>query len=183
MSLAGAAAALALGSAQAAPVASAPPPAAPSAHAVQAAEPPDKPPTDPLGDPAKGLTISAAYISAELRRGPLDGLWQVSDADNLPLYNLQLSDPGAAIPPFPEDVQAEPIEGAWRDLRRDGRSRSAGVLLSAVRQADRLTLRFQPQDPGAILQLVLRPARDGGWIGRIEDGGPGQAVFMFRIGN
>ena len=201
MTAAGAVVALALGAAPAPP---SPPPAPPAAPAPAVAppattvpatstpppsdtlEPDTKPlsddnaPTDPLADETQGSTVQSAYAAAEQRQGPLDGRWRLSDGAGAPLFDFQLSDPGANRSPRSSNPDHPDIEGAWRDLRREGAMGASGFLLSVRHDGASLEISFEEANPKRPGRLALHLAADGGWKGELTEGGAPQIVFMDR---
>ncbi|QUD86798.1 hypothetical protein [Phenylobacterium montanum] len=190
---AGAALALALGAAQpdAAPATTPPAatqtqpppsplqPGAPGAPAPpQAGE--DAPPPEPLADDAKGTTVDQAYASAEARQGALDGRWRLSDAAGVPLFDFQLTDPGEKPSPRTSDTARPQIEGAWRDLRREGALGGDGVVDQVVRDGDKLVISFHERDAAHPMQAILHAETNGGWIGELAEVGATTIVFLER---
>lgn len=164
--IAGLAAALAAGSAQAqepppaAPAASAPAPAAPVVEQVDPTEAtPLVAPAPPLAGPAYESRIRASLVSAQSFQGPLDGGWRLAGPSG-PLYDLQLVDRSSGA-----------VEGAWRDLRRPGALTASGLVEAVEREGEAVRLRF---DGGKV--AVLRPRANGGWAGDLD----GQAVTLAR---
>ncbi|HEY2658810.1 MAG TPA: hypothetical protein VGI79_03745 [Caulobacteraceae bacterium] len=201
MTAAGAVVALALGAAPApqSSVAASPPAAAASsaqsvapapdqkanaAPSSDALEPDTKPltddnaPTEPLADETQGSTVQSAYAAAEQRQGQLDGRWRLSDGAGVPLFDFQLTDPGGSRSPRASNPEHPDIEGAWRDLRREGGVGASGFLLSVRRDGTNLEIRFYETDPRRPSRLMLHPTADGGWTGELTEGGPAKFVFL-----
>lgn len=189
MSAAGAIAALALSAstsgapAPATAPAALPPPAAatasPDAPETPATRPDESaPPADPLADDAQGLTVESAYRAAQDRRGPLDGRWRLSDGAGAPLFDFQLADPGAAPSPAAADPDHPEIEGAWRDLRREGALAASGFLTSVRREGEALELTFS-EGPRTV-RIRLTPVSGAGWRGELDEGAGPRAVFLER---
>ena len=198
MTPAGAIVALALGATPPEPAAPPTPPPAPATAPAAATPPPanaakpgdglepdstpitgDSAPTEPLADEATGSTVHSAYIAAEQHQGPLDGHWRLSDGDGAPLFDFQLSDPGAAPSAKAGNPKHPEIEGAWRDLRHEGGGWS-GFLLSVRHDGARLQIDFDESDPSQPVQLILRPTADGGWTGELTEAGAPRIVFLDR---
>ena len=186
MSGAGAVLALALGAAQPEspptppPAASQtqPPPSPLQPGAPAASE--DTPPPEPLADDAKGTTVDQAYASAEARQGALDGRWRLSDAAGAPLFDFQLTDPGERPSPRTTDFAHPQIEGAWRDLRREGALGGDGLLDQVSRAGQRLVISFHGRDAGHPVQVILHPTAGGGWTGELAEVGATTIVFLER---
>ena len=151
----------------------APPPPTPTAGA------PPPPPQPPPPPPPPGPTIEeraqmyesgvrSSFQARESRQGPLDGRWALTDADGKSLYMLQLTDPG---------IGRGPVEGAWRDLRRQGAVGASGFLTSAERSGQDLVLKFEEGD-ACVVTLVL--GADGRWTGALHIANRSQPVAMTR---
>ncbi len=195
MSPAGAVAALALSAAQPSDHPS-PPPTAPAVQAPPAPgsvpapipAPPDQAqttddsnPAEPLADDTKGTTVDQAYQAAEGRQGPLDGSWRLSDGAGAPLFDFQLTDPGGAPSPRASEPNHPDIEGAWRDLRREGGLGASGVLQSVRHDGPSLVISFTEAVPARPTRLALHPAANGGWTGELDEAGrPPLVVFLER---
>ena len=183
MTPAGAVIALALGAAQ---PSGAPQPSQPDAPTVQAAPAPPQPsddatPAEPLADDSRGVSVDEAYQSAERHQGPLEGSWRLSDNSGVPLFDFQLADPGGAPSPRASQPDHPEIEGAWRDLRREGAMVASGFLLSVKRGPMSLEILFVEADPATPTRLLLRPTLYGGWTGELDEAGaPPLVVFLDR---
>ncbi len=143
----------------------------------------DNAPSDPLADDTQGLTVQSAYAAAEQHQGPLDGRWRLSDGAGAPLFDFQLTDPGANPAPRASDPEHPQIEGAWRDLRLQGGLGGSGFLLSVRRDGADLEIRFYETDAKRPTRLALHPAADGGWSGDLTEGGGdrrAKIVFLDR---
>ena len=178
MNPAGAVMALALGAAQPPEGAPLQPPAA-----VQPApaQPESDTPTEPLADDAKGVSVDQAYQAAERHQGPLDGSWRLSDNAGVPLFDFQLTDPGGAPSPRATQPDHPEIEGAWRDLRREGAMVASGFLQSVRRDGTSLEIQFVESDPARPTRLLLRASLYGGWAGELDEAaGPPVVVFLER---
>ncbi len=137
------------------------------------------PPSPPVPPPAPELTpderarmyetgVRSSFEARESRQGPLDGRWLLADADGKNLYMLQLTDPG---------VGRGPVEGAWRDLERQGAVGASGFLASADRYGADLVLKFEEGDP-CVVTLVL--GADGRWTGSLRTADRSRPVVMTR---
>jgi hypothetical protein len=149
--------------------ASAPPPpiAPPVVSAPAPAAPPEPPPPNP-GVSLYESDVRSTFQAREARQGPLDGRWTLSDADGKGLYMFQFSDPGPG---------RGPVEGAWRDLGRQGAVDSSGFIARADRSGQGLVLRFEGK-PSWVVTLTL--GADGRWIGRMQTADQTRPVVMTR---
>jgi hypothetical protein len=168
-----------------------PPPAAPNPAPVPPSTVPpgtvpstsgDTPPPPPPPPPIDiGATIKAAYESAENAQGPLDGRWRLSGSDGADLFAFVMADTGGA----PSSRAASPdnpaIEGAWRDLRRQGGLGDSGLLQSVAHIADRVEIRFYEADPSAPTVVKLRIDAAGVWSGDLVEAGSSRPVVMRRF--
>ena len=128
---------------------------------------PDSPPE--IRDLAYDARIRASLASAQSFQGPLDGGWTLS-AGNQDLYALQLVD------------RRDRLEGAWRDLRRQGALNASGLVDQMQRQGADLTLSFTPE-PGAPMTLAtLHDGGNGFWTGELAEAGRNRAVILRRTG-
>lgn len=197
MSLAGGLICLVLAGAAAPTASSAPAPETPIATAPPQTPPPAlKPPPDPSpqadpttgeGPPAEPLadgdrsTVTAAYQAAEQRQGPMDGRWRLNDNDGAPLFDFMLTDTGGLRSARFSRPDHPDIEGAWRDLRREGLRDDAGFLDSVRRDGDTLIITFAEHHPDQALRLVVKRAPNGEWTGALDEGGAERPVFMSRL--
>jgi hypothetical protein len=76
------------------------------------------------------------------------------------------------------DTARPQIEGAWRDLRREGALGGDGVLDQVSRDGERLVLSFHERAGPA--QAILHPAAGGGWSGELAEVGATTIVFLER---
>lgn len=183
MSAAGAAVAIALAAVQppgAQPPDTQPPPSPLTASPLPAPAPDDSAPAEPLADEANGATVDQAYAAAQSRQGPLDGRWRLSDAGGAPLFDFQLTDPGDRPSPRTSYTARPQIEGAWRDLRRDGALGGAGVLTIVQREGDKLVIAFGEPGPAHPIQVILHRTATGGWSGEMAEVGATTIVFLER---
>jgi hypothetical protein len=104
-------------------------------------------------------------------QGPLDGPWTVLGQDGAPLFSFVFTDSGE------ED---EPVQGAWRDLRKERGPDSAGVIDAVWREGRGLTLRFREQAGGPEIVLKLEPGAQGRWTGAMDGDGARRPVVMRR---
>jgi hypothetical protein len=125
---------------------------------------PDGPPT--VNDLAYESRIRSSIASAQSFQGPLDGGWTLTSGP-AELYALQLVDRGNGA-----------LEGAWRDLRRQGALGSSGFVDQIESQGPDLTLRFTMAS-GASAEAVLH-ADAAGWSGDLTEGGEHRAVRLRR---
>jgi hypothetical protein len=112
--------------------------------------------------------VRSTFQAREARQGPLDGRWALNDPDGKGLYMIQLADPGPG---------RGPVEGAWRDLAREGAVGSSGFLTSAERAGQDLVLKFQ-EDQLCVVTLTL--GADGRWTGRLQSAEGTRPVVMTR---
>jgi hypothetical protein len=116
--------------------------------------------------------VRGAFAAEQALQGPLDGQWTVSAADGGPaLWSLLLNDAGGAD---------QPVEGAWRDLRKGSGPDAAGVLDTVERDGAGLTVRFHAPAAGPGLTLRLKPEGPGRWTGALERDGRRTPVVMTR---
>jgi hypothetical protein len=128
---------------------------------------PDGPPKP--GDINYRNRVLSNYQATQNRLGPFDGRWTVSGSGG-DMFVLQLTDPG----------EGGKIEGAWRDLRRNGAGRS-GLIDSIVRDGDMVTVNFVEAQGGQPVEVRLRSPQPGGWLGEANtpEGGR-QSIVMHR---
>lgn len=112
--------------------------------------------------------VRSTFQAREARQGPLDGRWVLAAADGEKLYMLQLADPG---------LGRGPVEGAWRDLARQGAVGASGFLASADRSGPDLVLKFN-EDAPCVVTLTL--GADGRWSGALQTAAASRAVTMTR---
>jgi hypothetical protein len=115
--------------------------------------------------------VKGAFDSAQVMQGPLDGPWTVVGPDGAPLFSFLFTDTGQ------ED---EPVQGAWRDLRKARGPDSAGVIDVVWREGRALTLRFREREGGPELVLKLEPGAQGRWTGAMDGDGARRPVVMRR---
>ena len=128
---------------------------------------PDAPPT--AVDMAYENRVLGVFHAAQGRQGPLDGRWRVN-ADGVDVYILQLADPGAG---------ESRIEGAWRNVRREGGLDASGFVDQVSRENDETVVRFTDAARRSA-EIRLRNTPDGAWIGRILWPEGGANVRMTR---
>lgn len=128
---------------------------------------PDAPPT--AGDMAYQNRVLGVFHAAQGRQGALDGRWRVN-ADGVDVYILQLADPGAG---------ESRIEGAWRNVRREGGLDASGFVDQVSREDDEVVVRFTDAARRAA-EIRLRNTPDGQWVGRIVWPQGGANVVMTR---
>ena len=121
-------------------------------------------------DAAYQNRLLSAFRSAQGRQGPLDGRWTVADTAGSVLYVLQFADPGAG---------ESRIEGAWRDPKRAG-PKGSGFIDAVARDGEFTVVRFVATDPEQTMEVRLRPAEGGGWVGETVGRGGVQVVVMRR---
>lgn len=112
--------------------------------------------------------LRGAFARTQSLQGPLDGAWVLKDAGGSSLYRVQLVDHGYA---------GSPLEGVWSDLKAGPGAAATGFLASAVRDGDRLTLRFT-EAPGAVATLDFQAG--AGFAGALKTGETEQPVTMVR---
>jgi hypothetical protein len=128
---------------------------------------PDAPPT--AGDLAYQNRVLGVFHAEQGRQGALDGRWRVN-ADGVDVYILQLADPGAG---------ESRIEGAWRNVRREGGLDASGFIDQVSREGDEVVVRFTDAARRAA-EIRLRNSPDGRWAGRILWPQGGANVVMTR---
>jgi hypothetical protein len=120
---------------------------------------PDAPPS--AADLAYDNRIRASMAAAQGFSGPLEGGWTMV-AGARELFVLQLIDRRGAV------------EGAWRDLRRQGVAGSgSGFVDEALSTSDGVTLRFAGDV--AVLRLAA-----GRWSGELTEAGRTEPVSLRR---
>lgn len=144
-----------------------------------AAPPAPMPPAESSPPPLPGPTVEeraqmyesgvrSSFQARESRQGPLDGRWVLTDADGKSLFMLQLTDPG---------VGRGPVEGAWRDMERQGAVGASGFLTSADRSGPDLVLKFEEGDACVV---TLAQGADGRWTGALRVADHSRPVVMTR---
>jgi hypothetical protein len=133
-------------------------------HLEETGKSPDGPPT--VRDLAYESRIRSSIAAAQSFQGPLDGGWTLKSGTEA-LYAMQLVDRGAGA-----------LEGAWRDLRRQGAPGSSGFVDQIESQGPDLTLRFTTVS-GAPAEIVLH-ADAAGWSGDLTEGAEHQVVQLRR---
>lgn len=151
----------------AAPVAPAPPAEPRPVFIDDRGKTPDAPPT--AGDMAYQNRVLGVFHAAQGRQGALDGRWRVN-ADGVDVYILQFADPG---------VGESRIEGAWRNVRREGGLDASGFIDQVSREGDEVVVRFTDAARRAA-EIRLRNSSDGAWAGRIIWPQGGANVVMTR---
>jgi hypothetical protein len=121
---------------------------------------------DPAARYASG--VRSSFEARQARQGPLDGRWTLSDTDGHGLYVFQLADPGPG---------RGPVEGAWRDLDRQGAADALGFLDAAERSGQGLILSFREAQ---LRTVTLTQGTDGRWTGQIVSEGQARPVVMTR---
>ena len=112
--------------------------------------------------------VRSTFEAREARQGPLDGRWVLADAEGKSLYMFQLADPGPG---------RGSVEGAWRDLARQGAAGASGFLSSADRSGQDLVLRFEEDAPCVV---TLAQGADGRWTGVLRAAAASRPVVMTR---
>ena len=112
--------------------------------------------------------VRSNFQAREARQGDLDGRWTLSDPDGKGLYVFQFADPGPG---------RGPVEGAWRDLARQGAPNASGFLDAADRTGSALSLSFE--ETGR-LTITLIQGADGRWTGVIHDADRTKPVIMTK---
>lgn len=128
---------------------------------------PDAPPTP--RDTAYENRVLGVFHAQQGRQGALDGRWRVA-AGGVDVYILQLSDPGAG---------ESRVEGAWRNLRREGSLDASGFVDQVTREGDEVVVRFTDASQRSA-EIRLRNSAGGGWIGRIVWPEGGSNIAMTR---
>jgi hypothetical protein len=120
-------------------------------------------PTPSIADLAYDERLLSSAEAAERFQGPLDGGWTLRAAGGGDLYAFEFTD------------KRDRIEGAWRDLRRQGDPAASGFLGEVRRTEGGLTLRFAP--PG---QAPVNVALGPNLRGQAEQDGRRLAVALRR---
>jgi len=133
--------------------------------------PPPPPPPGPTPEEQAKIYesgVRSTFEAREARQGPLDGRWVLADAEGKSLYMFQLADPGPG---------RGSVEGAWRDLARQGAAGASGFLSSADRSGQDLVLRFEEDAPCVV---TLAQGADGRWTGVLRAAAASRPVVMTR---
>jgi hypothetical protein len=109
-------------------------------------------------DQAFNAKILADEALAVGRKGPLDGVWRLKGADGSALYAFLLSDRFRG-----------PVEGAWRDLRRNLTVTSSGFIAEIHHDEEALSLRFYVHDEAHPIAVRLTADDQGRWSGTLID--------------
>jgi hypothetical protein len=110
-------------------------------------------------DQAFNAKILADEAAAEAHKGPLDGVWTLKSAEE-----------GAALYAFLLSDQVNgPVEGAWRDLRRNLTVTSSGFIAEIHHDEEALSLRFYVRDEAHPVLVRLSPDERGRWRGTLTD--------------
>jgi hypothetical protein len=151
-------------------LANTPPDAAPPTPMPPAESPPPPLPGPTVEERAQMYEsgVRSSFQARESRQGPLDGRWVLTDADGKSLFMLQLTDPG---------VGRGPVEGAWRDMERQGAVGASGFLTSADRSGPNLVLKFEEGDACVV---TLAQGADGRWTGALRVADHSRPVVMTR---
>jgi hypothetical protein len=158
-----------------------PPPAQPTSPSGQAAPTIDSILTqEPPTEDAREAAVRAAFAAAEALRGGLDGRWRVSSSDGVALYVFQFADSGVSPDPRSSTPWTPTIEGAWRDLQREGAVDNSGFINSIQRDGASLVIRFFNRDPVHAEVLTLSLQAGGAWRGSL-DGAGHRVVVMNRL--
>ena len=109
-------------------------------------------------DQAFNAKILADEAAAEAQKGRLDGVWTLKSAEGVALYAFLLSD----------QING-PVEGAWRDLRRNLTVTSSGFIAEIHHDDEALSLRFYVRDETHPVLVRLSPDDQGQWRGTLTD--------------
>ena len=109
-------------------------------------------------DQAFNTKILADEAAAEAHKGPLDGVWTLKSAEGAALYAFLLSD----------QING-PVEGAWRDLRRNLTVTSSGFIAEIHHDEEALSLRFYVRDETHPVLVRLIADDQGRWRGTLTD--------------
>ncbi len=126
---------------------------------------PDGPPS--LQDMAYDSRLKSSYASAQGFQGPLDGGWTLAARGAEDLYALQLVD------------RPDRLEGAWRDLRRQGALGASGLVDDIQRSGADVTLRFAAVGEAPV-SATLHGTYDGAWTGELTEAGRTRPVVLRR---
>lgn len=107
--------------------------------------------------------LRASAEAAEQFQGPLDGGWTLAAEGGGDLYVFELVD------------KQNHVEGAWRDLRREGDPNGSGVLDVARRDASGMVLSFRESGQRRV-NVTLAPDLRG----NLEQGGRRTPVTLRR---
>lgn len=117
------------------------------------------------------LRVKGSIAAAQNLQGPLDGGWRIVGKDGGQLYALQIVDKAGG---------AGELEGAWRDVRRQGAVGSTGLIDDLRRDGGDVVVRFSPRG-GQSTTLTLRPSGSERWSGELAENGATQAVSAEHI--
>ena len=109
-------------------------------------------------DQAFNTKILADEAAAEAHKGPLDGVWTLKSAEGAALYAFLLAD----------QING-PVEGAWRDLRRNLTVTSSGFIAEIHHDDEALSLRFYVRDETHPVLVRLIADDQGRWRGTLTD--------------
>jgi hypothetical protein len=125
----------------------------------------------PMAPAVYDAAIKGAFDAQQALYGPLDGGWLLAGRGGQELYRFEIADPGE---------KAGPAVGAWRDLARPEAIDGKGYFARISRRGEHLVLRFR-EHPGWFAKVVvLKPAADGSWSGRLRAGLSIRPVVMKR---
>lgn len=117
------------------------------------------------------LRVKGSIAAAQNLQGPLDGGWRIVGNDGGQLYALQIVDKAGGY---------GELEGAWRDVRRQGAVGSTGLIDDLRRDGGDVVVRFSPRG-GQSTTLTLRPSGYERWSGELVENGATQAVSAEHI--
>ena len=117
------------------------------------------------------LRVKGSIAAAQNLQGPLDGGWRIVGNDGGQLYALQIVDKAGGY---------GELEGAWRDVRRQGAVGSTGLIDDLRRDGGDVIVRFSPRG-GQSTTLTLRPSGYERWSGELVENGATQAVSAEHI--
>lgn len=120
---------------------------------------------------AYDLRVKSSILAAQGLQGPFDGGWSVDGPDGETLYRLQVVDKVGGN---------DPLEGAWRDVRRTGTVGSTGLIDFIERSYGGFIVRFAPR-PGQLATLGLTARGDGSWTGKLNENGVETLVTARRV--
>lgn len=109
-------------------------------------------------DQAFNTKILADEAAAEAHKGPLDGVWKLKSAEGAALYAFLLAD----------QING-PVEGAWRDLRRNLTVTSSGFIAEIHHDEEALSFRFYVHDETHPVLVRLAADDQGRWRGTLTD--------------
>ena len=125
--------------------------------------------------------IREAYINAENQQGPLDGRWRLSTTQGVAIFAFVFADTGGAPSPRASTPSNPDIEGAWRDLGREGAADASGLLADVRHVADGVEIHFYSPGASGAVMVTLHRGEGGVWSGVLVQAGGSTPVTMTRF--